>query len=309
MSDVITLTGPNSFLLQAALNEQVAGFVSQHGDMAVERIDGEEATYDRMREALESLPFLAAAKLVILRNPAAQKQFAEQAAGLLGNLPESTGVIIIEPKLDKRSSYYKYLHAATDFREFKELDENGLARWLAGEVRQAGGSISPADARYLVSRVGTNQRLLANEVAKLLDYDTIVTRQTIDELVEATPQSSIFDLLDAAFSGNLGRAMALYDEQRRLGLEPQQLVAMIAWQLHIFAVLKAAGRRDPATVASDARLSPYVVRKSSAVARSLQISELKSIIREVLTVDRRLKSEPIDADEALKNVLIKIARL
>ncbi len=59
---LITLTGNNGFLLKAELNRLVKSFLAEHGEMALERIDGEEAEYDRIRESLESLPFLASKK-------------------------------------------------------------------------------------------------------------------------------------------------------------------------------------------------------------------------------------------------------
>src|SRR3546814_19438404 len=58
-----------------------------------------------------------------------------------------------------------------------------------------------------------------------------------------TPQSTIFELLDAALSGNTRRALELYEEQRSMKVEPQQIIAMLAWQLHVLAVVKAAGER------------------------------------------------------------------
>jgi hypothetical protein len=78
-----TLTGSNSFMLQQTLRQKVEAFLSEHGEFGLERIDGEEATYERMREAMTSLPFLVAKKLVVLLHPSAQKQFAESIAELL----------------------------------------------------------------------------------------------------------------------------------------------------------------------------------------------------------------------------------
>jgi DNA polymerase III delta subunit len=67
---VITLTGENWFGLATALKKLVADFVAEHGDMALEQLDGETADVDRIREALQSAPFLASKKLVVLRGGA-----------------------------------------------------------------------------------------------------------------------------------------------------------------------------------------------------------------------------------------------
>lgn len=304
---VITLTGENSFLLQRELRKIINAFVKEYSDMALERLDGEGAEFVRIQEALTSLPFLANKKMVVLRSPSANKKFVEEAEKLLSDVPETTGVIIVEPKLDKRLSYYKYLKKSTDFREFPELDIHGLAKWLTDTSRKQKGTLSPADARYLVERVGASQQILSNELEKLLLHDPKITRQTIDTLTEATPQSTIFQLLEAAFAGNTKRMLQLYREQRALKVEPPQIIAMLAWQLHVLAIIKTAGQKNPGDIAREAKLSPFVVQKSMRIADQMTLSNLKSQISNLLKIDMRSKRESIDPDEALQHYLLTLA--
>lgn len=305
---VTVLTGDNAFALRATLDELVSTFIAEYGDIAVERLDGEEASFERLQESLQSSPFLAARKLVILRNPGANKQFAEQIEKLLTGLPETTDVLIVEPKIDKRSSYYKFLKKATDLREFTELDENGLARWLVDGAQKQGGSLRPADARLLVERVGASQQLLASELDKLLLYNPNITRETIELLTEATPQSKIFDLLEAAFAGNTSRALDLYHDQRAQKVDPSQIIAMLAWQLKIVALVKTAGGRTSGDIARDAKLSPYTVRQGQSIADRLTLTRLKQLIHELVMIDIRSKRERIDLDEVLQNYLLTLAQ-
>jgi DNA polymerase III subunit delta len=304
---IITFTGSNNFLLKAEVDRLVADFVEEQGDLALERVDGEEAEMNRISEALTSLPFLATKKLVVLRSPSAQKQFAEKIEQILKDVPETTDVLIVEPKLDKRSVYYKTLKKLTDFKEYNELDENSMAIWLVKEAEAAGGKLSRGDAQYLAQRVGLNQQLLASELHKLMHYNPEITRQTIDLLVEPTPQSTVFELLDAALAGKTKRAMELYEEQRRMKVEPQAILAMMAWQMHVLAIISTAGQKDPNEIASDARLNPYVVRKSEGVARRLGPARVKQLVADLLQLDINLKSKSIDADEALKNFLLNLS--
>lgn len=302
----MTLTGENSFMLRAELATLVRQFVDEYGDMALERLDGEESSFERLQEALQSLPFLASKKMVIVRSGSANKQFVEHADNLLKELPETTDLILVEPKLDKRSSYFKLIKKVTDFREFSELDRTGLARWVVMAAKQQGGTIDQSDATYLVERAGANQQLLSHEVEKLLLYDPQITWQSIDLLVDPTPQSTIFELLEAAFAGNAKRAMQLYAEQRALKVEPQQIIAMLAWQLHILALVKTAGDRTPDQIAREGKVNPYVVKKSVVIARKMPLADLKQLIYDLMTIDRRLKREALDADEALQNYLCAI---
>lgn len=306
---IYVLSGPNSFLRGVESSRIVDAFVAEHGDLAFERLDGEEVSYDRIRESLESLPFLASKKLVVLRAGSSNKEFLEHAERLLNNLPETTDVVIIEPKLDKRTAYYKYLKKQPGFTEFGDLDENGLAAWLSRETKAAGGSLTIPDARFLIGRVGPNQQLLANELQKLLAYNPVISRQSIELMVDPLPHSSIFDLLDAAFAGRRPAMLKLYAEQRQAKVEAQQIMAMIGWQLHILAIVKTAGDRDPASIAKQAKLNPFVVRKSIALADGLTYAELKIIVREALALDVRLKSESIDTDDAMQHFLLGLAKI
>jgi DNA polymerase-3 subunit delta len=305
---VVTLTGENSFGLQRELHRLVGPFVEEQGELALERLDGQEAGLPRIGEALTSLPFLASRKMVVLRTPGANKQFGEQAEQLLLDVPETTDVIIIEPKLDKRLSYYKFLKKNTDFREFPELDQNGLAQWLVAIAQEKNGSISPSDARYLVERAGANQQLLSNELEKLLLHDPKITRGSIDLLTDANPQSSIFQLLEAAFAGHSQRALDLYTQQRAQKVEPAQIIAMLSWQLHVLAVIKTAGNRSTDQIAREAKINPYVLGKSQAVARNLTLPQLKKLIADLLKIDTRTKRTPIDPDEALQHYLLTLSR-
>jgi DNA polymerase-3 subunit delta len=307
MDMIATLTGANDYSRKQELSKQVAAFIVAHGEMAIEHLDGEEVSADRMREALQSLPFLTDRKLVVLREPSKQKAFAEAISEALTQVADSTDVIIYEPKLDKRSSYYKILKKETDFQDFTTLDTNGLSRWAVDYVKEKAGALIPSDAMFLINRIGPNQQLLQSELHKLLSYDPKISRQTIELLVEPTPQSTVFELLDAAFNGRTGQAFALYKEQRALKVEPQAIIAMLAWQLHILAVVKAGGVRSADEIARLAKLNPFVVRKSQALTRKLDQAHLRLLIADLLQLDMQLKRTSLDVDEALQNYLLTVA--
>lgn len=302
-----TLTGGNEYLLRAELEKLVAEFVAVHGEIAVENLEGKEADFDRIRESLQSTPFLATRKMVVLRNPSANKTFLEQAEELIKGLPESTDLLIVEPTLDKRLSYYKLLKKATDFHEYNDLDQQHLERWLIDLAKTQGGSLSNIDARFLVERLGIDQQRLAHELEKLLLYDPEITHETIVLLTEPTPQSTIFELLDAAFNGNTKRALAIYRDQREQKVESAKIVAMLTWQLAVFAFIKTAAGRSIDAIAKEARLNPYVVRKSQPAAANISYNRLKQLISELVLIDMRSKLESIDLDEILQLYLIKIA--
>lgn len=300
---IITLSGSNFYLLKRRLDELISKFTAEHGGLALEKIDAEEAEGRAVLDAVQSLPFLSARKLVIVRNMSANKSASGQIEQIIDSAGESTDIIFYEPSPDKRSSYYKVLKSRTQFEEFNEMDIRALAEWLSEEAQKQGGELSPADATYLVDRVGANQEQLANELAKLLTYDPKINRANIDLLCVKTPQSKVFDLLDAAFGGNKKRALELYEEQRAQKVEPQAIMAMMAWQLKLLALAKTAGKRSPQEIAKDNGLSPYPVTKAQTLARKIDDNKLRDMVAEALEIDVKSKTKNINLDEALKTYI------
>jgi DNA polymerase-3 subunit delta len=303
---VTTLTGSNFYLLKQRLDELAGKFVKQYGELALQRIDAEESEAAAILEAVQSLPFLASRKMVIVRNGNANKSISGQIEQIIDSAGDTTDVIFYEPSPDKRSSYCKMLKARTQFEEFNELDNRGLAKWLADAAKKQAASLTQADANYLVERVGANQQLLASELDKLITYDPKISRANIDLLTEKTPQSKVFDLLDAAFAGDKERALELYADQRAQKVEPQAIMAMIAWQLKLLALAKLGVNKSSQQIAKDAGLSPYPVMKAQNLARKINDNKLREMVADALEIDEKGKTTAINLDEALKTYIMTL---
>ena len=303
---ITTYAGENDAVRVAAVRKHVADFVAQYTDMGLERLDGEEVSYDRILEAAQSIPFLVERKLVVLKSASLNKEFTERFDEFLDSVSESTDVLLEEGKLDKRTSFYKQLQKKTEFTDFKILDANGLVRFAGEYTRQQGGVISTGDARYLIERVGLNQQTVQNEIDKLVLYEPKITKETIDLLTEKLPQSRVFDLLDAAFSGNIARTLELYRDQRAQGVEPQLIVGMLVWQLYIFAVVKSARDRSIEEIAKQTKINPFVVSKSLGVVKKMSFLRLRELISALRELDVRSKTEGVVLDDALQHFLLSI---
>jgi DNA polymerase III delta subunit len=303
---IITLAGNNSYLIKRRLDELVDKFVAQYGELALQRIDAEETEPEAIMEAVASLPFLASRKLVVLRALGSNKTASGQIEQIISSAGDSTDIIFYEPAIDKRTVYFKVLKSQTQLEEYDHLDTHSLTKWLAGEARVQGGEISLSDANYLVERVGTNQQQLANELAKLITYEPKISRPNIDLLSQKTPQSKVFDLLDAVFSGNKARALELYGEQRAQKVEPQAIMAMIAWQLDLIALAMYGRGKDSGQIAKDSGLSPYPITKAQHLAAKMDQPKLKDMVNQALKLDELSKTTPLDLDEALKTYIVTL---
>ncbi len=300
------LTGVNSFLIKERKNKLVSEFTDEFGNIGIEQIEADEVPVERITESLESVSFLSPKKLLILKNLGANKAFTENVKDILGRVSDTTDVVIIESKFDKRSAYYKFAKKLEGFEEFNQLEGNQLISWMAEYVKKWKAEINNEAARELIARVGSDQQKLANELDKLSMYSDKIDIDAVRELSVRTPSSTIFELIESAFSGDKKKAIRLYEEQRELQVEPMQIIAMLSWQFHILALIKAAGNLSPQDIAFQAKLNPYVVQKSTRLTRKISIDRLKSLVHDLRLIDEKSKSVRIDLDDAIKAFMISI---
>jgi DNA polymerase III delta subunit len=277
--------------------------------LAVDRLSGEGFTLAMLGDAVSTQPFLTTKRMVIVRDISANKQLAENIEAIASFVADTTDLVIIEPKLDNRSVYRKWLMAHAETTEFSQLDGQSLIDWLVGFATEKETRISQADAQYLIDRVGMNQQILANEVTKLALISSEIDKALIDEATSYTPQSSIFSMLDAAFSGNQKLALQLYDEQRIQGMEPQAIMGMIAWQLHILNIIAHNSQSDAQSIATGAKLSPFVVRKNLAVVRRIGPRRIIQHISSTIESDIQIKNTKVNIDNTVRNLLVSYSAL
>ena len=299
---ITALIGDNFYQRSVYLNQVKAKFVQQYGDFSVQQIDASESALNVIEEAICGLSLLADNQLVVINRFTDSKEFLEQIESILKRVPATTDVVLVSDAIDKRLSAYGVLKKMATMVDCAQ--QASLTRWVSEYVKASGGTISQSDAQYLVERAGANQSLLSNELDKLMLYNPAITRKNIELLTEAAPQSTIFQLLDAVFSGKKTDLLTLYREQRLQKVEPLAIVGMLSWQLHIFALIKAAEQARVRDIAKAAKLNPYVVSKSQGLIKNFSLGTIRQMINNLLALEIKLKSQSIDSDDALQLFLL-----
>lgn len=303
---IITLTGENTFAITAAERQLVAAFTEKHGAHGVEKVDAEDLTLARLPDLLQGATLFAPARLVILKNLGANKPMLELLAEALTKVPEDTVLVIADGALDKRTKFYKFLKTKSDFKEFAALGDAQLASWAQGEAIRLGGALGAAEARFLVERTGHDQWRIANELEKLVHFQHEISHAAIEQLVDATPEGTAFELLDAALAGKSARLHTLL-LALKINEDPYKLFGLLASQVHALAVVTTAGQRTPDVIAKESGLHPFVVRKTQSVARRLGPARVANIAKDVATCDMQLKSTSADPWDLLQLCLQKVA--
>ncbi len=300
------LVGPNIYEVDRALLRLKTAFAAQYGDLAIEQIDGEEVSSQVVMDKAQAVSLLSPKKLLIIKRLSGNKDSQDIAEKLIEALDQSTDLIIVEPNIDKRSSYYKFIKKNYNLEEFRQLDNISLITWVIKEVKDLGGDISRIDAAYLVERAGENQQKLSKEIIKLVLYKKSVSKESIELLVNEVASGTIFQLLDASFSDDKNRAINIYKNLREQRVEPQHILGMLFWQMHIVAIIAAKGEKTLEMVHRDTKINPFVLQKSQRIVEKLSYDKIQNILNQLCQLDYELKTESINADEALMQLIIEI---
>jgi DNA polymerase-3 subunit delta len=301
---IVAFIGDNGHSKEQAAKEFTASFNDLHGAVAIDKLAGEDINLAALTEAISTLPFLSARRLVVVRDLGANKELADSIVAIAASVADTTDLVIVESHLDSRSKYLDNLKKVAEIREFTHLQGEELVNWVIEQTRKLGGQIDRRLAAALIDRLGVNHQLLASELTKLILYQPQITAETIQQLTARSPQSSVFAMLDAAFNGDVAQALALYREQRALGMEPAAILGMIVWQLHILNIIKAAGAMSPNQIATEAKLSPFVVRKNLNAARRISSQKLTHLLNLTIETDKLLKQTSANDDDALQALIM-----
>jgi DNA polymerase-3 subunit delta len=292
--------------MQQKLTALVAQFTEKHGD-SIERFDMQEtADVDAVIDAVRSVSFLEPQKMVIVRNFSASKELLEKIEQLISSVADSTQLILVDRSLDKRSSAYKIVRSATECIELFEPNEAELLKWAQEVAKQHGLQMDYQLARYLVDRVGLHQQQLAQEISKLAHAPQPITKVTINELIEETPQSKVFALLDALFRGDLKRTITLYKEQRQQGEEPHKILGMIVWQLEKLTLAVFAPNKTVDTLVS-AGMTPFNARKTIELSSTISKAQLANYVDELARTDS-VSKKSADIESALMVYFAVVAK-
>ncbi len=304
---IITLCGVNQHEVAKRLREIKKDFTKLNGTAGVESYSAEQLTVNNLAAILTGTTLFATYRLVIIYRVSENKEVTETLLPLLARIPQEVSVVLVEGQLDKRTVFYKTLKKETDFFEFKELAEGDLLHWIKQVVDEAGGRITPVNARLLQQYVGTDQTRLQNELNKLLAYDPNITEQSIAELVEQSSQETVFQLLDRTLNGDASQALAVLKKLEDAHEDPFAITNLLIWQTNIVAIVFSAKNETDGAVAKAAKVNPFVVKKTRGLTRRMNATSLNRIIDLVAELDITLKTTAVDPWELLGNTIVEIA--
>lgn len=295
---ITVLTGDNDYAVSRAVKQFVQGFEGE-----VERYEGTELELAQLPDICSGMTLFASERLIVISTLSENKTLWVELEVWLEKVPETTHLVLIEPKVDKRTRTYKSLTKRAEVREHKSLDTLELVEWLRTLAREQETDLARDEARYLVEYVGHDQWRLSSELHKLLLSEQPITRELIHRVCEPYPEASAFELLDSLFAGKSERAEQLLEllAERE---DPYKFLGLLSSQLMSLLVITSAGQRSNNEIARDSGVHPYVIQKLTPVAKRLGQKEVVRAIDQLATCDARIKTSGVEPWDQLRRTLL-----
>lgn len=262
---------------------------------------------------LETLPFLAEKRLVVIKNSGAFvpgddfETLANAVAGL-----ESTVAVFVEEKVNKTSKMYKTVAKVGRAVEFAVQSEQDLGKWIVREAARDSVNMSGAVAAYLISFVGTDMTNIMSQWSKLRAYlgdKTEVTNEDINAICTPDIRDKIYDIINAISNKKAATALKSYSELISRHTAPQQVLYSIIGQFRNLLRVCLLTKEGKNGAAISDILDVSTGRAAFLIKEAKRFGEetLRNILEELLETDAASKNGNIDANDVCLIFIMKYA--
>ena len=298
---IILLYGTDTYRSRRKLNEIVANFRAREDKSGMNTTTLEAAKTDigEIQQALFSPAFLGNKRLVVVNGLLSLKRDEQKPfVDLVGKLPDSTTAVFYEAgeaKSLEKSPLLPLLTAGKFHWEFAPMNSAAMATWISAEAAAQGVSFVPQALAALAEAVAGDSARAANETGKLIAYageKKMIEVADVAALVVGETHEDMFGFLDAVANKQTQRAATMLEKQIEAGLEPMQMLAMLARTVRL--LLQARDLLDRGVPQNEAirelGVHPFAARKSLDQARSFEMGFLQGLHAALLDADRKVKT-------------------
>lgn len=267
-----------------------------------------------VESSLETLPFMAERRLVILKEsgafdtkPGNMAQLAEH----MKDIPETTVLLCIESKVDKRSKMYKAVQKYGYAVDFKRQSEESLMVWIGQELRRAGIRMDRNTAAYFLGLTGNDMVRIQAELTKLISFAAHkgnIDRNDVDAIVSVTIENSIFKLTDHLGNQQPAAAYRIYRQLLDDNEPVQRIFYMMARQFRLLYRASLMQGMSPASVAKELGVPSFAAGSYLAQAGKFGTERLAELLRKLLELDVASKTGQISAEQAASLVILQYAK-
>ena len=191
---------------------------------------GWEAGSAEVIEFLQTLPFLADRRLLVLREVHTFKDHKPLMDYLADPNPSSC-LLMTSSELKRKDSKFRAISSFAKAMELKKPSGRAMLKWVQDRFSDSDKFIDSGLAEILVQVAGTDMTLLATEIEKVVISSGETREITQEDLAVSVPGGVqvVFSLLDAIGEGDRFKAMSALKNLLDNDNPPEYLIHMMAW--------------------------------------------------------------------------------
>ena len=169
--------------------------------------------------------------------------------------------------------------------------------------------ITDSNINYLLSKTNNNIDNIKNELDKLFIYkldDKKITKEDIDDMVIENIEEEIFSITNATVSGDVTKALELYNKFMDKNYEPTQIISLLANQFQFLYQVKYLYNQNKYQdeIANILKVHPYRVKLAINSIYYYTSDDLLGYILRLANLDREIKLGNINKNTGLELFLI-----
>jgi DNA polymerase III subunit delta len=285
---------------------------------AVAVYSGEKLDFSTVRNELDTLPFLAPARIIVIEN--ADPFVTEHRAALeqCAAKPSSAGVLVLEVKTFPETT--KLAKALPDAAKLscKSIATFKLVPWCVEWARTRYKKKLESDtAEALVELVGTSMGMLDQELQKLASAvgdSPAIAVEDVQRFVGRSKSADVFRILDAIGEGRPGEALSILEDLFAEAEDPMAILGPLTAQLRKLATVARLNLREglPLGPAMDAAKVPGWDKARMAFERQLKHlgrRRLEKLIEWLTEINLGVKGgNPLPERVQVERLIVQLAR-
>jgi DNA polymerase III subunit delta len=310
---VIFLWGEESWFVDEAIRQiELVAIDPEAREFNREVFYGDEAEAQAIVTAAQTLPWLGAQRLVLVRGADALPRSAEPPLVAYCKQPSpSTCLIFTAQRAETHRPLFALLLKQPWAVRFRRPLGRELSTWIEQHVAARGGHITSEAVAALIEAVGNDLRLLANEIDKLVTF--VGSEQAIgaDSLMALTGdirEMSAFELARLLSAGDLAEALRAWGKFASSGEYPGLALGAIIHhvrQLWRIKLAQGAGA-SPERLARELNMPAFTLRRLSAQAATLEPERLRQWLEALLDADQTLKRSALPAQSVFERLILRV---
>lgn len=306
--------GDENYLKKKYIDELKSAVIPEGAEMMnLDIFQEKKIESEKISDACETFPFMNDLRLIIVKESElfiqGSKNESEKIAEYVKNIPETSVLVFIEEKVDKRGKLYKAVSAKGECIECKIPSEKEMVEWVEKVSAKKGLIMSKSVILYFIRSINNGMETVLLEIEKLADYvgRGEVYEKDIDNICAKSLEIKIFDMVAAIGNKRIKEALDIYNNMILMKEAPIMILSMIARQFRIILQSKYLSEKGlyKSEIAGKINQREFIVSQCLLQSKNFKKKDLLRALEDCLKCDIDIKTGKVQDRLGVEMIIMK----